>query len=189
MTDADPAFWTGHAPLLFPIVGALNGGRYRLDGTRVSRCPSTASRARSRFEVVAQRGRRRALPPDRQRRRRARPIRSPSRSTMAFALDGATLTIDGDGRATAATSRCRSASASTPPSPGRCPAARRKAAHRDRLRASTSPQPIRRIDPPTAWSLRRAAPTPVDGPRRCACAPTLFDDRRADLGPAAPAAR
>jgi len=33
MTDADPAFWTGHAPLLFPIVGALNGGRYRLDDT------------------------------------------------------------------------------------------------------------------------------------------------------------
>ncbi|KRA81437.1 aldose 1-epimerase family protein [Altererythrobacter sp. Root672] len=32
MTDADPAFWSGHAPLLFPIVGALNGGRYRLDG-------------------------------------------------------------------------------------------------------------------------------------------------------------
>jgi galactose mutarotase-like enzyme len=32
MTDADPAFWTGHAPLLFPIVGALRDGRYRLDG-------------------------------------------------------------------------------------------------------------------------------------------------------------
>ena len=32
MTDADPAFWTGHAPVLFPIVGALNGGTYRLDG-------------------------------------------------------------------------------------------------------------------------------------------------------------
>jgi galactose mutarotase-like enzyme len=32
MTNADPAFWTGHAPLLFPIVGALNGGTYRLDG-------------------------------------------------------------------------------------------------------------------------------------------------------------
>ena len=32
MTDADPAFWTGRAPLLFPVVGALNGGRYRLDG-------------------------------------------------------------------------------------------------------------------------------------------------------------
>ena len=32
MTDADPAFWTGHAPLLFQIVGALRGGRYRVDG-------------------------------------------------------------------------------------------------------------------------------------------------------------
>lgn len=32
MTDADPAFWTGHAPLLFPIVGRLRGDTYRLDG-------------------------------------------------------------------------------------------------------------------------------------------------------------
>jgi galactose mutarotase-like enzyme len=32
MTDADPAFWSGRAPLLFPIVGALAGGRYRLGG-------------------------------------------------------------------------------------------------------------------------------------------------------------
>jgi galactose mutarotase-like enzyme len=30
MTDADPAYWTGHAPLLFPVVGALNGGVLRL---------------------------------------------------------------------------------------------------------------------------------------------------------------
>jgi galactose mutarotase-like enzyme len=32
MTDADPAYWTGHAPILFPIVGRLAGDRYRLDG-------------------------------------------------------------------------------------------------------------------------------------------------------------
>ena len=32
MTDADPRWWTGHAPILFPIVGALNGNRYYLDG-------------------------------------------------------------------------------------------------------------------------------------------------------------
>ncbi|HVJ03034.1 MAG TPA: aldose 1-epimerase family protein [Sphingomonas sp.] len=32
MTDADPAFWSGRAPLLFPIVGRLAGDRYRLDG-------------------------------------------------------------------------------------------------------------------------------------------------------------
>lgn len=33
MTDANPAFWTGRAPLLFPIVGTLQDDRYRLDGT------------------------------------------------------------------------------------------------------------------------------------------------------------
>ncbi len=32
MTDADPAFWTGRAPLLFPIVGRLMDDKYRLDG-------------------------------------------------------------------------------------------------------------------------------------------------------------
>ncbi|OAN65960.1 aldose 1-epimerase family protein [Sphingomonas sp. TDK1] len=32
MTDADPAFWSGRAPLLFPIVGRLVADRYRLDG-------------------------------------------------------------------------------------------------------------------------------------------------------------
>lgn len=30
--DGDPAVWTGRAPILFPVVGALNHGRYRLDG-------------------------------------------------------------------------------------------------------------------------------------------------------------
>lgn len=29
--DGDPAVWTGRAPLLFPIVGALHEGHYRLD--------------------------------------------------------------------------------------------------------------------------------------------------------------
>ncbi|ATY32892.1 aldose 1-epimerase family protein [Sphingomonas psychrotolerans] len=32
MTDADPAFWSGRAPLLFPIVGRLVGDKYRFDG-------------------------------------------------------------------------------------------------------------------------------------------------------------
>jgi galactose mutarotase-like enzyme len=31
MTNADPAYWTGRAPLLFPIVGGLKGDSYRLD--------------------------------------------------------------------------------------------------------------------------------------------------------------
>lgn len=33
MTDADPAYWTGRAPLLFPIVGRLRHDRYRLGST------------------------------------------------------------------------------------------------------------------------------------------------------------
>lgn len=33
MTDADPAFWTGRAPILFPIVGAVNQDTIRVDGT------------------------------------------------------------------------------------------------------------------------------------------------------------
>lgn len=36
MTDADPAFWSGHAPLLFPIVGALSGDTLRIDGREFS---------------------------------------------------------------------------------------------------------------------------------------------------------
>ncbi len=30
--DGDPAFWTGRAPILFPVVGMLQDGQYRLDG-------------------------------------------------------------------------------------------------------------------------------------------------------------
>ena len=32
MTDADPRWWTGHAPLLFPFVGRSRNDRYRLNG-------------------------------------------------------------------------------------------------------------------------------------------------------------
>jgi len=32
MTDADPAFWTGHAPILFPIVGRLKNDTLRHNG-------------------------------------------------------------------------------------------------------------------------------------------------------------
>lgn len=52
MTDADPAFWTGHAPLLFPIVGALNGGRYRL-GEAVYELPKHGFARHSRFDCIA----------------------------------------------------------------------------------------------------------------------------------------
>ena len=53
MTDADPAWWTGHAPLLFPIVGGLGGDRYRLDGQDYS-LPRHGFARRSLFECVTQ---------------------------------------------------------------------------------------------------------------------------------------
>ena len=36
MSDGDPRWWSGRAPVLFPVVGALNGDRYRLDGKEYS---------------------------------------------------------------------------------------------------------------------------------------------------------
>ncbi|GGE80169.1 aldose 1-epimerase family protein [Sphingomonas prati] len=49
--DGDPKFWTGRAPLLFPIVGAVAGGRYRVDGAEYALEKHGFAR-RSRFEVV-----------------------------------------------------------------------------------------------------------------------------------------
>src|SRR4051812_15301932 len=51
MWGGDPAFWTGRAPLLFPIVGALNDDRYRIDG-RDYILPKHGFARRKRFEVV-----------------------------------------------------------------------------------------------------------------------------------------
>jgi galactose mutarotase-like enzyme len=53
MTDADPAYWTGHAPLLFPIVGALNGGEYRLGDTRYAMAQHGVAR-RQGFALIEQ---------------------------------------------------------------------------------------------------------------------------------------
>ena len=53
MTDADPAFWTGHAPLLFPIVGALRHGCYRIAG-RTYQLPRHGFARVSRFDLAEQ---------------------------------------------------------------------------------------------------------------------------------------
>jgi galactose mutarotase-like enzyme len=49
--NGDPAFWSGRAPLLFPIVGELAGGRYRL-GTTSYQLARHGFARRSAFEVV-----------------------------------------------------------------------------------------------------------------------------------------
>jgi galactose mutarotase-like enzyme len=53
MTDADPAFWTGHAPILFPIVGAVNHDTYRVDG-RDHHLAKHGFARRSPFAVIEQ---------------------------------------------------------------------------------------------------------------------------------------
>jgi galactose mutarotase-like enzyme len=51
MTDADPAYWTGRAPILFPIVGALYHDTYRIEGREFSLQKHGFAR-RMDFEVV-----------------------------------------------------------------------------------------------------------------------------------------
>lgn len=53
MTDADPAYWTGRAPLLFPIVGRLMDDKYRLDGQEYP-LPQHGFARKQMFELVEQ---------------------------------------------------------------------------------------------------------------------------------------
>lgn len=49
--NGDPAFWKGRAPLLFPIVGELAGGSYRL-GAKTYRLPRHGFARGSRFGLL-----------------------------------------------------------------------------------------------------------------------------------------
>lgn len=50
--DGNPHFWTGRAPILFPIVGALNGGKYRWRGASYPLVRHGLAR-HHRFEVAS----------------------------------------------------------------------------------------------------------------------------------------
>jgi galactose mutarotase-like enzyme len=89
--NGDPAFWGGRAPVLFPIVGTLQGGQYRWRGQRYTLSRHGFARGR-RFEAMKE-GPGTALlqladDPD---TRAVYPF--PFILEMAFALDGATLTV------------------------------------------------------------------------------------------------
>jgi galactose mutarotase-like enzyme len=51
--SGDPAVWKGHAPILFPIIGMLNRGQYRLDGAVFS-MPKHGFARTSLFHIVEQ---------------------------------------------------------------------------------------------------------------------------------------
>lgn len=53
MTDGDPAFWAGRAPLLFPIVGRLAGDRYRIGDAEYS-LPQHGFARRRDFALIEQ---------------------------------------------------------------------------------------------------------------------------------------
>jgi galactose mutarotase-like enzyme len=159
MTDADPKFWTGHAPLLFPIVGALHDDRYRLDGKEY-RLPKHGFARRSTFEVVE-------VGTDHVRFRLADSVETRAVYPFAFVLD-MTYAIDAAGLHMEA----RIANPGEEPLPfsfGFHPAFAWPlpggAAKADHVVAfeQAEPQPIRRIDPATGLVLPEPVATPVDG--------------------------
>ena len=50
--NGDPTVWSGRAPILFPIIGVLISGCYRLDGI-VYQMPKHGFARQSVFEIVA----------------------------------------------------------------------------------------------------------------------------------------
>jgi galactose mutarotase-like enzyme len=90
--DGNPAIWAGRAPLLFPIVGALNGGSYRLGLNHYQLSRHGFARG-SRFAVITSEPTRAAfrLSAD-QASRRIYPFEF--ELDVEFRLQGATLSIE-----------------------------------------------------------------------------------------------
>ena len=92
MTDADPAFWTGRAPILFPIVGAAYRDTIHVDGVDYPIGKHGFART-SRFDLVAHEPMRAVFAlTDSAETRRHYPFAF--RLEVAFTLDGATLSVE-----------------------------------------------------------------------------------------------
>ena len=159
MTDADPAFWTGHAPILFPIVGALNGNRYRL-GDREYELPKHGFARHSLFELVEIAG-------DRVRLR----LRDSDETRKVYPF---AFTLDLDFRLEGMSLQTRATVTNTggevmpfsfgyhPAFAWPLPGGAAKADHTIAFE-QPEPQPIRRIDMPTGLVLPEPVATPVEG--------------------------
>jgi len=159
MTDADPVFWTGHAPILFPIVGMLNGGQYRL-GDKTYSLPKHGFARHAMFEVVeASASSVHMRLGDDAQTRAAYPFAFAL--NLLFRLDAATLHV-----------QARIANAGDAPMPFSfgfhpafawpLPGSAAKADHRVTFE-SPEPQPIRRIDPGSGLLLPETFATPIEG--------------------------
>jgi galactose mutarotase-like enzyme len=91
MTDADPTYWTGHAPILFPIVGKLNGDVLRLGGVEYAMKQHGFARHKS-FELIEHHADRAVLRLiDSAETRAIYPFAFALE--ISFAIDGAALTV------------------------------------------------------------------------------------------------
>lgn len=92
MTDADPRFWSGRAPILFPIVGRLAGDTLRVDGTEYAMKQHGFARRRDFTVGEATEDRAVFTLTDDAETRASYPFAF--RLDVAFALADATLSID-----------------------------------------------------------------------------------------------
>lgn len=159
MTDADPAFWSGHAPLLFPVVGSLNGGRYRLDEQEYE-LPRHGFARHSMFDV-AETGESAArfCLTDSEETRKVYPFAF--ELEMAFRLDGASLRMDATVRNPGA-GPLPFSFGYHPAFAWPLPGGAEKADHVIAF-AEPEPQPIRRVDASSGLLLPDLVPTPVEG--------------------------
>jgi galactose mutarotase-like enzyme len=157
MTDADPRWWTGHAPILFPIVGALNGSTYSLDGREYAMGKHGFAR-KSVFAVAES-------SPDRLRFVLEDSAETRAQYPFAFLL-AIEHTVAGLTHTIAATVTNRDEQPMPfsfgfhPAFAWPLPGGAAKDAHRI-VFERPEPEPIRRIDPPSGLLLPDPQPTPV----------------------------
>ncbi len=159
MTDADPAFWSGRAPLLFPIVGALAEDTLRLEGQGYP-MPKHGFARRSAFELIEEAA-------DRAVFRLKDSAETQASYPFAFALD---MEFALHGMTLAMTATVRNPGAAPlpfsfgfhPAFAWPLPGGADKAAHRV-VFEHDEPQPVRRIEKASGLLLPEGAPSPVKG--------------------------
>lgn len=157
--NGDAAFWTGRAPLLFPIVGAVNHDTIRVDDKEYTMHKHGFAR-RQRFDVVGQTSNSVTFRLDSDATTRAcYPFEF--RLDVTFAIEAATLSTS--------VMLTNISDCALPASFGFHPAFRwplpwggARSEHK-LIFAESEPAPIRRIDTKTGLVLPEAQPTPVDG--------------------------
>jgi galactose mutarotase-like enzyme len=167
--DGDPAVWAGRAPLLFPIVGELAQGRYRLDSASYA-LPRHGFARRRLFRILTAEPARAVLRLEADAGTLDR-YPFPFELDVSFALAGATLSITTDVRNTG-TSDLPASFGYHPAFRWPLPYGHARAAHAIEFERDEA-APVRRLDSAGLLTPQRHA-TPTRG-RRLALEDALFD--------------